>query len=184
MSFQDHFYLDYVICKFNPKYAVNGTCKLKFVTRLQKSLTLKDYNPRPIANISIHYKLFYRLGYSPLLIDVTANACEFFAGDAESRAKSIALSIILPLRWTLCYKRLANQYGKFKLQSIPSGWQLHGKHNGLIEWRMDFQREILLRLTGRQNRWRWPNGVVNVESKYECIAICLFFGKWKTFRRL
>lgn len=87
--------MDHVICKFNPKFTANSTCKLNFITRTDKSFTGVGIITEKLDNIHVHMQLYYkyRSGYKPFLVDMTTNLCEYL----RKREMSKIFDIFLPI---------------------------------------------------------------------------------------
>lgn len=87
--------MDYVECQFNKTMVTNSSCKLSFITRLTKALTLKMTPIKPIDNLRMHFKLFYRFrtGWRIFLVNISENYCDYVT---EKNLKSKALEFLLP----------------------------------------------------------------------------------------
>ena len=129
---QDHFYLDYVICEYNPTYLANGTCKLNFITRMQKSLTAISVAVKTLENVIARFKLYYKFtsGYKPLLIDVTTNACDFTSGKVKSKMMDYVMPALIrysntnfkcPFFGPVIVKNMPINMGIFDYVFIPAG---------------------------------------------------------------
>lgn len=119
LELQDHFYLDYLLCKFNPKMAVNGTCKLSFINRLEKSMSVSSFVTKPLDDIMGRVQLLYkfRSGYKPLLINVTCNVCDFLKGKVVD---SLLFNMIMPkLQVYSARKFMCPHQGLFSIQKMP-----------------------------------------------------------------
>lgn len=115
---QDHFYLDYMLCKVNPKFSMNSTCKLSFINRLEKSLTVSNFVIDPIDNVMGRVQLYYkfRSGYKPMLVDVTCNLCDFFKGAEESKV----MNLLIPKLQTYAGRNFTCPYqGIFTIKNMP-----------------------------------------------------------------
>lgn len=78
--------MDHVILKYNAKYlAKNCTCKLKFITRMQKSVTFYSKVIKRLDNVDLHVQLYYTNGFQLFLIDLHTNVCDYANNNAASK---------------------------------------------------------------------------------------------------
>lgn len=87
LHLQEHAYLDHVIVKYNPRYIANCTCKLNFITRMEKSMTFHCKAIKLVDNIDLHVQLYYkyRNGFQMFLIDLHVNACDYLSKNTTSK---------------------------------------------------------------------------------------------------
>ncbi|KAJ6633327.1 Sphingosine kinase 2 [Pseudolycoriella hygida] len=93
----EHLYMDHVICAFGQKYASeNSTCKLNFISRLKKSLTVSSYVIKPVTDIIGYCQLYYRFraGYKLFLINLDINLCDYFNKKAPSKILDIVMPVV------------------------------------------------------------------------------------------
>lgn len=104
-------YIDYVVCKFNPEYTANATCKLNFITRLQKSFTINSFVTKEIRNVIGHVQLYYkfRSGYKMFLVDIKTDMCAYVSGKVQSKLMDYIMPVV-------------NKYSFRKLVCPYSGW--------------------------------------------------------------
>lgn len=104
-------------------FAVNGTCKLNFITRLQKSLTISAFAIKTINELTGRLQLFYkyRLGYKQFLIDVTSNVCDYIDGKAGSKV----MDFIMPVVQKYVGRKFTCPYsGTFNVKNMPLNWEI------------------------------------------------------------
>lgn len=111
------------MCKFNSSITINATCKLSFINRLQKSLTVSTFVITPInemvSRVQLYYK--YRLGYKLFLIDVTNSLCDYINGKEESKV----LDFIMPQVQIYSTPKVSCPYsGPFNIRNLPLNWSI------------------------------------------------------------
>lgn len=113
--------MDYMICKFNPKLSTGGSCKLSFLTRMQKVLNLRMDMPKTVDNMTARIQLLYKFrnGYVPLLIDVTTSVCDYLNGKREEVHTKV-LGFILDAMQPYVNRSPACPYvGRFDITDMP-----------------------------------------------------------------
>lgn len=104
-------YIDHVVCQFSPRYTTNGSCKLNFITRLQKSVTINSFVTKVIETVTGHVQLYYKFrnGYKLFLVNVKTDMCDYTSGKAPSKL----MDYIMPA---------VNKYSVRNLTCPYSGW--------------------------------------------------------------
>lgn len=88
--------MDHVVCRFNPDYVVNGSCKLSFITRLQKKFAIKSFVTKVIDNVVGHVQLYYRFrtGYKFFLVDIKTDMCAYMNGEVQSKLMDFIMPVV------------------------------------------------------------------------------------------
>lgn len=117
---QEHAYLDHVTCAYNLNFTANCSCKLNFITRMQKSFTAPCLITKPLDNIFGHTQLYHRFrsGYQVFLVDRIISVCDYLSNKTKSPIIDIALPSMLPYftsptNWTCPFQ------GRLDVAALP-----------------------------------------------------------------
>ncbi|KAG4066225.1 hypothetical protein HA402_000449 [Bradysia odoriphaga] len=89
-------YVDYLHCQFSKKFLVNASCKLSFINRTQKAVTLKFVSiTAAVTEEMIHFQLHYRYrtGWRIFLINFKDNYCDYVT---KGNPKATAMNLLIP----------------------------------------------------------------------------------------
>lgn len=91
-------YFDHVICWYNTSFTSNCTCKLNFITRMDKSFTSYCNITKKMDDVLGYSQLYHRFrsGYKLFLIDTNINLCDYMKNKTTSKIIDLVLPKLLP----------------------------------------------------------------------------------------
>lgn len=117
-------------CKTNPELTTNSSCKLSFINRTTKSLTVDYVNKIKVDKILGYLQVYhrYRLGYKLFLIDLHVNICDYLNGNVASKLLDIAMPILRNYFYTPHSNLTCPFNGQFAIRNLPLTSDLFANH--------------------------------------------------------